>query len=363
MVICPVWNSLSCRWPISCLIYSVITFSGQFYNFDDYDGAYPSEEYLAQVMPRLTALEEVRFVALDGGVPSYFFEAVILAPRLRVIHVEGHDHWPKTDGFLPGDHPVTPSYIQEFTWTRSIWQEVSDADFRQEATVFLSIIPRIRSTLRVLHLPVESLCYHSLLSSPWPSLIEISITGQRPPASLAIDMDFTSLLSNIPSLRVFRVHMPQSADSSRICLLRPSTSGPCPALDSLQVLDIAFPSPEDAIFERLPRSLRQLSLTDWPRHYLRVDQNYSYMCQGWTSPVLTSPELLKILRRCHFPDLESLELVYEANSSGNDVLLQIARVFPALRTLKIFRYRSSSSASVDIVSPATYLIQDTVHIF
>lgn len=175
-------------------------------------------------------------------------------------------------------------------------------------------------------------------------------------------MDFSSLLSNIPSLRVFRVHMPQSAESSRLCLLRPSTPGPCPALDSLQVLDIAFPSPEDAIFERLPRSLRQLSLTDWPRHYLRVDQNYRYMYQGWTSPVLTSPELLRILRRCHFPDLESLELVHEADSSGNDALLEMARVFPALRTLKIFRYRSSSSDSVDIVSPATYLVQVCAHI-
>lgn len=65
---------------------------------------------------------------------------------------------------------------------------------------------------------------------------------------------------------------------------------------------------------------------------------------------LTSSELHDILRRCRCSSLESLEVVYKEDNSDGDVLLHMAHVFPALRTLKLFQYRWSSDDLVDIVS-------------
>lgn len=301
-------------------------------------------------MPHLSSLEVVSFVRLVEGFPSYFLEAMIRAPQLRTIHVENHHHWPMSVGDLPDDIPQFLPHMQTFIWTRFLWRAVNEGYLYEESAFFLSFLPRMRPTLRILHLTAESLCYRELTSSPWPSLVELSITGQRPLVPINPGMDFSALLTNIPSLQSFSLLMPQSAETSRFCLLRPSNNGPLHVLDSLQSLSISFPSPEDAILDCLPQSMRHLSLTDWPRHYFRVDENPCVFRRGWTSPILTSAELLDIIRRCHLPGLESLEVVYEAESSDNDVLLDIALQFPALRTLKIFRYRASSSDPVDQVS-------------
>lgn len=320
-------------------------------------GKYPAEEYLISIMPRLTSLEVVRFVEIDGGVPSYFFEAMILAPRLRAIHVENHTHWPicdrarsMCDGDFPEDTPVVPLHMQEFTWTRHIWRDVDSYYFPNEMVFFSLFIPRMRPTLRRLHLTAESFCHRELCSYPWPSLVELSITGQHPLQS-TIGLDFSPLFNNIPSLQTFSLSTPQSAHSSRIFLLHPSNTSSHISLTSLQSVSISFPDPDDAIFGFLSRSLRHLSLTDWPRHYLRVDENDCVFRRGWTSPILTSRELLDIVRRCHLPELESLEVVYQADPNDTvDVLLHIAQAFSALRTVKLFRYRSSSSDPVHEVS-------------
>ncbi|EIM84779.1 uncharacterized protein STEHIDRAFT_169678 [Stereum hirsutum FP-91666 SS1] len=267
-------------------------------------------------MPQLTALEVVRFVNLMNGLPSYFVEAMLLAPQLTAIHVSGHCRWPRTYWQSLEESPVIPSHMKEFTW--------------------------------MLKVPLESMRYQELLTSSWPCLSELSLIGQSPPAHSTANVDFAPLFFNIPSLQIFTILVPQCAYLSRITLLLPSATNSYPALDSLRSLKISFPDPKDIIFDRLPESLHHLSLTDWPRHYLHVDEGAIVRSLHWTSPILTSSELHDILRRCRCSALESLEVVYKEDNSDGDVLLHMAHVFPALRTLKIFRYRWSSHDLVDI---------------
>lgn len=184
----------------------------------DFFGQYPAEEYLLNVMPHLTALKVVRFDSLMTGVPSYFVEAMAIAPQLTAIHVLDHCYWPRTYGRLLKESPVIPCHMKEFTWVHDLWSNVDDNYVRDERAFFLSFIPRMRPTLQMLKVPMESLCYQELLTSPWPHLFELSMIGQNPPAKLTANVDFSPLFFNIPSLRNFTILLPQSEYLLRIRL-------------------------------------------------------------------------------------------------------------------------------------------------
>lgn len=313
----------------------------------------------------MTSLETVKFVDLDKGVPTYFYRALLLAPRLRAIRVSDQSYWPRQGISLPDGTPTDIAQVQELVWTRNVWLSVERHDYlRDEMIFFLSFIPRLRPSLRVLHLPVESACYRELLSSPWPFLVELHITGQNTLTYLGIEIDFCALLRNIPTLHLFSFRVPQSTDSPRVTLF-PSSSTPFPVLESLRSLTISYPSPDDNIFDCLPSSMRELRLTDWPPHYIKLDGGDGVDYHGWPSPILTSSEVLTIFRRLHCPDLESLEVVYEADERDENMLLHMVRAFPALKRIKLFRYQSSTGDPLlvnVIVSISCLLPNRRIHI-
>ena len=68
------------------------------------------------------------------------------------------------------------------------------------------------------------------------------------------------------------------------------------------------------------------------------------------APVLTSEEMLGILRNCRLPHLVQLEIEYEAGEGGGelDLLHGLASMFPQLAWLQIHRYRVATRSDGDI---------------
>lgn len=58
---------------------------------------------------------------------------------------------------------------------------------------------------------------------------------------------------------------------------------------------------------------------------------------------MSASGLLDMLRRCHFPRLQSLEVVYQADNLSREAqaLSLMGDAFHDLRILKLFRYDSS----------------------
>nr|VWP01968.1 Ubiquitin-like modifier-activating enzyme ATG7 (ATG12-activating enzyme E1 ATG7) (Autophagy-related protein 7) [Ganoderma boninense] len=125
---------------------------------------------------------------------------------------------------------------------------------------------------------------------------------------------------------------------------------PIPFLSDLRSLVIAYPDPEDGIFSLNLPNLTHLSLRDQPRVYHRLTADDIAIPDGpyggsWPAPLLSSGELLSILRRMDLSRLTSLELVYMAHQPGqDDVLLSyIPESLPQLQHLELHRYRGVRS--------------------
>ncbi|KAI0632932.1 hypothetical protein C8Q77DRAFT_1158391 [Trametes polyzona] len=113
----------------------------------------------------------------------------------------------------------------------------------------------------------------------------------------------------------------------------------------LRTLVLSYPDPEDAVFSIHMPQLLHLSLRDWPRHYdFRVLPDYH---MPYRSPLLSATQMLSILSRLHVPELRTLELVYRADETDDELLRHIVHAFPKLRHLEIHRYRQRRGSTVD----------------
>ena len=132
-----------------------------------------------------------------------------------------------------------------------------------------------------------------------------------------------------------------------------------PPLPNLERLVIAYPNPQDEIFDHLPPTIRSLSLRYCP--HLDVQRSpYEYSTRFDLS--LDSTAILSILRRCEALELDYLELEYTTASLDQDdiTLLQyISTAFPSLSSLKLFRYRWHILA-IPVVSDPYVQIQSLI---
>ncbi|PIL28942.1 hypothetical protein GSI_08989 [Ganoderma sinense ZZ0214-1] len=127
-------------------------------------------------------------------------------------------------------------------------------------------------------------------------------------------------------------------------------TSPVPLLSELRSLVIAYPDPEDGIFSLSLPNLTHLSLRDQPRVYHRLTADGLPIADGpyggsWPAPLLSSEEMLSILRRMDLSHLTNLELVYMAHQPGEDdeLLSYIAESLPQLEHLELHRYRGVRS--------------------
>ncbi|EIM89466.1 uncharacterized protein STEHIDRAFT_153328 [Stereum hirsutum FP-91666 SS1] len=284
--------------------------------------------------------------------------AVLTAPRLRALHVIDQVAYSEpslSDGQLSSKIPPIPTSVIELRWTRDQFIFARDAQISDEAAVIRSLAFLLRLSVQALSLPIESAPIRELSTLTWPHLTDLSLTANRPSSIIPLTGDFPSIITNMPRLTVFSLMLPQASSALRSTIVFPNSSTTTPPLECLRSMTLAYPNPEDLIFDHLPASLWHLSLTDCPRHYLSLDGPNPVRVYNYSSPIITSSELRSIIDRCKTPALKSLEVVYQADKLEVETLGLIARKFSQLHTLKLFRYTSSDDDPVDATVVASAL--------
>ncbi|KAI0828203.1 hypothetical protein BC628DRAFT_1430062 [Trametes gibbosa] len=154
----------------------------------------------------------------------------------------------------------------------------------------------------------------------------------------------------MPRLRVLELKFLLSEGCDfRWPLLPPAYAGPWPWPD-LQHLTVSCPELGDKAWNHLPPTLQSLTLRYTPHlcdFTARGARGYPTIV-GWQWPLLSSSQVLQLLRRCDLPALRHLGLEYSADGEELELLEFIGSAFPAMASLKIYRYRASEVADVPV---------------
>ena len=146
----------------------------------------------------------------------------------------------------------------------------------------------------------------------------------------------------MPNLRIlkFKFSLPvdQGADYQRQPIWPPGYRGPFP-WPALEKLVVSCPNVEDELYQHLPSMLRSLSLRYWKHANWYRHMEPDCARRPNYSALLRSSALLPLLRRCHVPALESIQLEYLEDDAEEDLISLIKSSFPSLTSLTLFRYR------------------------
>ena len=168
------------------------------------------------------------------------------------------------------------------------------------------------------------------------------------PKDLGFLRDLLTAISPMLSFLSLEMYACQEI-TSRFRLFDSQTPGSNPPQFQLRSLTLAYPDPDDAIFDSSGTQLVHLGLCDFPRFYY---QRASELARdAWSAPILSSAECLSILRRMQLPQLTSLALVYIHDRSEDDLLsfLTQSQALPHLSHLELHRYRTSYPGTVPYV--------------
>ncbi|OSD08738.1 hypothetical protein PYCCODRAFT_49822 [Trametes coccinea BRFM310] len=218
-----------------------------------------------------------------------------------------------------------------------------------------ALLPRLSSMLTQLFVSLDVAPLQLIATSQWPCLRELTLQGDRR-ASLDPHLVSIALAAGMPELRSFSILRARRKTRRRLILWPADWTGGIP-FPKLECLEVSYPNPKDDLYSHLPDTLRRLSLRCWPRHYMhqqRCDRNAMNRLR-WQSPVLTASEMLSILQRCRSVPLEQLEIEYRVDENDEVLLRSLAELFPALRTLTVYRYRAEGSSDDIPVSIAQAL--------
>ncbi|KAL7284057.1 hypothetical protein ACG7TL_001334 [Trametes sanguinea] len=207
-----------------------------------------------------------------------------------------------------------------------------------------ALLPRLFPMLNQLFLSLDVAPLQLIATLRWPCLREFTLQGDRR-ASLDPHLVSIALAAGMPELRSFLILRARRKTRRRLILWPADWTGGIP-FPKLECLEVSYPNPKDDLYSHLPDTLRRLSLRCWPRHYMhqqRCDRNAMNRLR-WQSPVLTASEMLSILQRCRSVPLEQLEIEYQVDENDEVLLRSLAELFPALRTLTVYRYRAEGSS-------------------
>ena len=297
-------------------------------------------------MPKL---QTITISNTGGGVPWEAINAVIQVPQLRSLRISGLlDHRPTLPPETEQSLRLPVSSLATIDYPSNGFRRVSATEIKL-VSVLLRQVATQRS-LETLSVPSECAPPDYFGMAEFPRLRELSLIGRRQMVvPRAEQTPYISILANMPRLRKLALTFPQPIDLPRQQIW-PAGAGvskfPCPDLEDLSV---SYPHPDDEFYAHLPSTLRHLTLRCWPRHYLHLlEHDRTEMKKfGWYSPILSSSEMLRILRRCPSHGLHRLEVEFEEDESGRDLFSYIGKAFPQLQYLFIHRYRR---AGVDVTS-------------
>ncbi|KAJ3007595.1 hypothetical protein NUW54_g3493 [Trametes sanguinea] len=271
------------------------------------------------------------------GISPYILEAILSTPHLRHLSIAGPLFHPRDS--LPPD-TTCPSLAELSSFNYYYDLERSSAQISgAEREQITRILACAHGHLEELNLPAECASIDQMGSWKWPSLRNLVLRGE----TVASSKPLAHMLSKMPRLRSISLFLAEPVDSSH----SPSSWPSSPALQlkwhDFETLDITHPHPEAEIYSHLSHNLLSLGLRCWPRHYklnTRFKEDLPAGGAQWSSPLLSSSEMLRILQRVDAPRLHDLELEFRADYSDAQLFRHIGSAFPSLKGLCIHcRYR------------------------
>ncbi|KAF7317892.1 hypothetical protein MKEN_00877100 [Mycena kentingensis (nom. inval.)] len=214
-----------------------------------------------------------------------------------------------------------------------------------------AIVAGMNPVAELLDLPALTAPLKLMSNLRWPKLRHLALTSEFEEGFESATLQ--RLLSQMPALRQLSVIAARSRDDGRICLVdQADRSASFPDLISLEV---AYPDPEDGIFDLPLTGLRRLALRDQPRFYTSLQTPRSRAV--WSTPILSASECLHILQKQSCTLLEELQLVYDAeDDDDNELRAWLITAFPRLHHLELHRYRRRREEALDLPRILSFLV-------
>ncbi|KAI9067740.1 hypothetical protein FKP32DRAFT_1619950 [Trametes sanguinea] len=286
------------------------------------------------------------------GISPYILEAILSTPHLRHLTITGplfhfHDSLPSNPACL------SLAELSSFDYYHEDLRSSAQVP-RAEREQVVRILARTHDHLQHLHLPAECAPLDQMATWHWPLLRSLSLRGERVASSLSP----TYMLSKMPRLHTASLFLAEPANGSDSPPTWPASPAPQIKWRNLEVLDITHPNPEDELYSHLSHDLLSLGLRCWPRYYklhTGFQDDFSAAGVQWSSPLLSSSEMLRILQRLEAPRLNVVDLEFRADSGDMQLFHHIGRALPSLEFLCIHRYRMAGEKEVPLAGIARAL--------
>ncbi|KAI0329975.1 hypothetical protein GY45DRAFT_1278586 [Cubamyces sp. BRFM 1775] len=300
-----------------------------------------STEYLSIALGSMPQLHTVTFCLAadyDHGLPWSVLIGICSLPKLQNVTITNLHLVPTLlpDETLAIETPI--SRLISFHHTLSDYRHHRDRQYPSEERALELLLGASRDTLERLTLPMDCAPLVWVCNQlPWPRLRELRLRGELRTIGIP-PFPLISMFSNMPGLRVLELKLAQPEGRDPQAFWPPShraISWPWPELDELT---LSCPQVHDRVYAALPSSLRSLTLRYTPhyRNYTAKRVYHITPAARWQWPLLSSSDMLQILRQCRLPDLRHLSLEYHESDADDELLQYIASTYPALRCLRLF---------------------------
>ena len=294
-------------------------------------------------MPRISTLEiRPRYSHEHAhGLSWHTFISLLSAPpgvqnvNLLKLHI-----CPKDMGAIPSFSPCL-SQLQSFDYkmrdVRHPWSIPS------EERALSVLVHSLHATVEALLLTTEPSPIQSIALLDWPRLRTLKLRGERWTSPTT---PIVRLFAHMSNLRCLSLELSEPAGVDMRAIWPPELCDVVLPWPFLEHLSVSHPHRHDQIYAHLPRTLRSLSLRPSPHGCIRT-WNDEIVARDTRArfPVSDASELWEIIRHCSCSFLQTLEVEYCASGDGDEsrLLGEVAKQFPGLRTLNIYRHQHTQN--------------------
>ncbi|KAI0357860.1 hypothetical protein OH77DRAFT_1308547 [Trametes cingulata] len=292
-------------------------------------------------MPQLSSVSfKSRYPGSPHILPWSVVQTVLAVPQSREFICDNYllSHRSHSSGAIA---IVAPAPLASFRYLRRDLPAAAHTYHWQAEKEALDVVLTTQhNSLEAIVLPSQPSPFETLASLSWASLRELSIRGQW--LLVEPSTGYMWALMNMPKLRVLELlfQHPSSTLPQAIWPLHWKTAQPFPEhpWPDLERLTVSFPRVEDQVYTHLPSTLRSLTLRYVP-HLACSRWSWEPTRPPWHVPPLPSQDLSRILSCCNVRELAELEIEYHVDESEGNLLKLVGTAFPALKSLKLLRYR------------------------
>lgn len=299
------------------------------------------------LLTALRGMERLRNVVInfshDDALPFWVLDAILSMPQLDSVRFGTSICLPgEQDRSIPKHLRLTGPAAPLTSFRRPLPSHAMCLRIPAEADLLHCLFKQLHRTLQVVEIPSHTAPLRAFRSNDWIYLRELVLRGGPRRSSCAY---MAENLTRMPNLRILKLELAQSKRAGPQYIFPPGWTGGCP-WPKLEVLLVANPHPDDELYDHLPSSLEELTLRCFPRYYTvngpKTHDVYNMERNHWAVSLLTSTEMLRLLRRCggSLVRLQYLDMEFAASSEDAPLLRHVAAAFPSLTFLQFWRYHT-----------------------